>query len=78
MMDFLNLKRVYVEELKEYLNNDKRLYIGGFSQGAALSLSIGLSDDISCEGIVAISGYIPSASKLEIKNNKKGNICISW
>ena len=67
----LKSKASLCRKLKEYLNNDKRLYIGGFSQGAALSLSLGLSDDISCEGIVAISGYIPSASKLEIKNNKK-------
>ena len=49
--------------IKDYILED-------FSQGAAFSLSLGLSDDISCEGIIAISGYIPSA-KIKIKNNKK-------
>ena len=36
----LKSKASLSRELKEYLNNDKRLYIGGFSQGAALSLSL--------------------------------------
>ena len=51
-----------------YIDPNKKTYLGGFSQGAALSLSIGINADISCEAIVAISGYVPSALSLEIKN----------
>ena len=51
-----------------YIDSNKKTYLGGFSQGAALSLSMGISADISCDAIVAISGYVPSSSSLEIKN----------
>ena len=51
-----------------YIDPNKKTYLGGFSQGAALSLSMGISADISCDAIVAISGYVPSSSSLEIKN----------
>ena len=35
-------KKSILLELKNILDNDKKLYLGGFSQGAALSLSMGL------------------------------------
>ena len=60
-----------LSDLSEYLKDCKRLYIGGFSQGAAFSLSLGLNHDISCEGIIAISGYIPSASSIKINGASK-------
>ena len=51
-----------------YLDSNKKTYLGGFSQGAALALSMGINADIVCNAIVAISGYVPSALSLEIKN----------
>ena len=64
-------KAEILSDLSEYLKDSKRLYIGGFSQGAAFSLSLGLNHDISCEGIIAISGYIPSAANIKIKSTNK-------
>ena len=66
-----NAKKNIIEAIHDHIKDSKRLYLGGFSQGAALSLSIGLNDDIKCEGIIAISGYIPSASTINIKSNNK-------
>lgn len=57
--------------LHEHIDKDKRLYLGGFSQGAALSLSMGLNNDIRADGIIAISGYVPSASKINIVDHNK-------
>ena len=54
--------------LAPYIDSDKKTYLGGFSQGAALALSMGINGDIGCDGIVAISGYIPSSSNLKIRN----------
>jgi predicted esterase len=61
-------KEIISKLLEGYLDNNKRLYLGGFSQGAALSLSMGLCNDLSCEGIIAISGYVPSAKEMTILN----------
>ena len=47
------------------------MYLGGFSQGAALSLSMGLNNDVRADGIIAISGYVPSASKINIMDHNK-------
>ena len=63
-----NSKKKILSNLYQYISPGKRHFIGGFSQGAALSLSLGLNGDIDCESIVAISGYIPSASCIKIKN----------
>ena len=63
-----NSKEKILSNLYQYISPGKRLFIGGFSQGAALSLSLGLNGDIDCESIVAISGYIPSASHIKITN----------
>ena len=64
-------KKILVGALHEHIDMDKRLYLGGFSQGAALSLSMGLNNDIRADGIIAISGYVPSASKINIVDHSK-------
>ena len=64
----LNSKKNILSILSQHISSGKRLFIGGFSQGAGLALSLGLNGDIECECIVAISGYIPSASSIKIKN----------
>ena len=63
-------KKNILSMLSQHISSGKRLFIGGFSQGAALALSLGLNSDIDCECIVAISGYIPSASSINIKNKE--------
>ena len=67
----MNSKKILVGALHEHIDKDKRLYLGGFSQGAALSLSMGLNNDMRADGIIAISGYVPSASKINIVDNNK-------
>jgi len=64
----MNSKEQIKSSLISYINTDKKTYLGGFSQGAALSLSMGINADIECEAIIAISGYVPSSASLEIKN----------
>tara|TARA_B100000035_G_scaffold305371_1_gene306130 strand:+ start:3574 stop:4194 length:621 start_codon:yes stop_codon:yes gene_type:complete len=66
-----NSKKNIRESLQSYTNHDRKLYLGGFSQGAALALSMGLNDDIKNDGVIAISGYIPSASTINITDVNK-------
>tara|TARA_B100000953_G_scaffold77152_1_gene62502 strand:+ start:6921 stop:7553 length:633 start_codon:yes stop_codon:yes gene_type:complete len=40
---------------------ESNLFIGGFSQGAALSLSLLFSKFINIKGCIALSGYMPNA-----------------
>ena len=40
-----------------------KVFIGGFSQGAALSLFTGLSSNLEISGIIALSGYLPKNIK---------------
>ena len=67
----INSKKVMADALHKYIDTDKRIYLGGFSQGAALSLSMGLNNDIKSDGIIAISGYVPSASRINIVDHTK-------
>jgi predicted esterase len=40
-----------------------RIVIGGFSQGAAIGITAGLSSEYSLAGIIGLSGYIPLKEK---------------
>ena len=59
-----------LEESKNYLekvikmrcslcSSNIKVFLGGFSQGAALSLFTGLSSEYEISGIIALSGYLP-------------------
>ncbi len=52
--DVCNLVKKYVKE------ND--VFVGGFSQGAALSLSLLFNKLINVKGCIALSGYMPNAN----------------
>ena len=67
----MNSKKIIAEALHDHIDIDKRLFLGGFSQGAALSLSMSLNNDMESDGIIAISGYVPSASKINIVDHSK-------
>ena len=58
-----------VEQLIESEISDgiksERIILGGFSQGAAISLVTGLKTKYKLGGIVCLSGYLPIADKLE-------------
>ena len=40
-------------------SSNLKVFLGGFSQGAALSLFTGLSSNLEISGIIALSGYLP-------------------
>jgi len=44
-----------------------RMVLAGFSQGGALSLFTGLQLETSLAGILVMSGYLPAASKMNVK-----------
>lgn len=50
---------------KEYPLDLKQFYLLGFSQGAILSMTLGLTLGERIKGIIALSGYIPSFVKEE-------------
>ena len=47
------------------LNKEKRFIIGGFSQGAALSLSLLFQSKYKIDGCIALSGYMPCAKNFD-------------
>ena len=65
----INSKSLIEAIIKKRLTQSKiipKVFIGGFSQGAALSLFTALSSDIQFSGIISLSGYLP---KLIFKSN---------
>ena len=47
-----------------------RMVLAGFSQGGALSLFTGLQLESSLAGILVMSGYLPAASKMKLKQSE--------
>jgi phospholipase/carboxylesterase len=58
----------FVEQVKEKYNLAE-VYLGGFSQGAIMSLSIGLTHPKDIQGIIAFSGRLLEEIKPLIKKN---------
>ncbi len=52
------------EEIEAGIPND-RIFLGGFSQGAAMTLLTGLTTKYKLGGFIALSGYLPLQSKIE-------------
>ena len=59
------------------IEKDKRLIIGGFSQGAALSLSMLFDTEHNFDGCIALSGYMPNADYYKKTSIKVGRIFIA-
>ena len=59
------------------LGQDKKLIVGGFSQGAALSLSLLFKSRHKIDGCAALSGYMPSANEFKKFSLKSNNIFIA-
>lgn len=60
------------EEINKFIDheisngiNSKRIILGGFSQGAAMSLLTGLTTQKQLGGIVALSGYLPLGEEID-------------
>lgn len=52
----------------EYPVDKDQIYLLGFSQGAILSMTVGLMAENRVKGIVALSGYIPEFVKTEFRD----------
>ncbi|KAJ3270886.1 hypothetical protein HDV01_007357 [Terramyces sp. JEL0728] len=66
-----------VEQINTLIKNEvdagissEKIVLGGFSQGAAMTLLAGLTTSYKLGGLVALSGYLPLSGKIEsIKSN---------
>jgi phospholipase/carboxylesterase len=59
------------------LDQNKKFIVGGFSQGAALSLSLLFKSRHKIDGCAALSGYMPSANEFKEFSLKNNNIFIA-
>ena len=59
------------------LDLSKKLIIGGFSQGAALSLSLMFDDKLRINGCIALSGYMPCEEQFTNNIDSNSKIFIS-
>jgi|SRR5947209_8809017 len=67
----LNPLRAFLDEMTAELPIDaKRLYVGGFSMGAAMSAILALTEPERVAGAMILSGYLPLAAGLDIKAEK--------
>ena len=58
------LRNLIDEEIESGIPAE-RLFLGGFSQGGAMSLHIGLRSPVPLAGIISLSGYLPLSERLD-------------
>lgn len=73
-INILNQFFTYAEE--NYPIDANQYYLMGFSQGAILSMSLGVLFDDKIKGIIALSGYVPPFIRDEHKNKSLQNLNI--
>ncbi|WP_026567419.1 alpha/beta hydrolase [Bacillus sp. UNC41MFS5] len=61
---------------KEYPLDESQLFLLGFSQGAILSMTLGLTLGSRIKGIIALSGYIPAFVKEEYEIHSVDNLSL--
>ena len=69
------IEEVINEEAQKMNGKYDNIYLGGFSQGACLSLLVGLSFEHCIGGIISLSGYLFPEIKIR-EENKKINIFV--
>ena len=69
------ISKVIHEEAKLLNGKYENIFLGGFSQGACLSLFLGLSFEHVLGGVISLSGYLFSQIKIR-EENKKLNIFV--
>jgi predicted esterase len=70
----LQKSMIFIESILEKqlkISNKVKLFIGGFSQGAALAQYIGLTSKYNFTKIVSLSGYCPDIQLSDDKSNLK-------
>ena len=68
------IKQIINNEVKNVQGDYKRIFVGGFSQGACLSYHIGLSFEHTLGGIIPFCGYPVSNTTINEENKKDLNI----
>lgn len=66
-----------IAEFLEQLQLTKKIFVGGFSQGAALSLSLIFENYFDIEGCIALSGYMPNADHYISNDPQSSKVFIS-
>ncbi|KAK6537765.1 hypothetical protein TWF694_010674 [Orbilia ellipsospora] len=61
---YQTLQGIITEQVRDHNISSRRIILGGFSQGAVMSLFTGLTSEMSLGGIVALSSYLPIRNKL--------------
>ena len=69
------IEEIINEEAKLLNGKYENIYLGGFSQGACLSLLVGLTFEHSIGGVISLSGYLFPEIKIR-EENKKINIFV--
>ena len=64
------IKAILQKEHEETRLPYSRMVLAGFSQGGAMSIFTGLQLEEQIAGIIVWSGYLPAASKLQVKQPK--------
>ena len=71
--NFVLVTDILYEEIKVIA--PENIVLGGFSQGAALSLYTGLQFPQKLGGIAALSGYLPHFQEIETVRNNNADLC---
>ncbi|KAF4707197.1 acyl-protein thioesterase, partial [Perkinsus olseni] len=71
------IREIISKEMADTGVTRKDIVLAGFSQGAAMSYWVGLQDDESYAGVVAMSGYLPRASRLVAACSSRVNFILS-
>lgn len=61
---------LFIEQIKEKYNFDE-IYLGGFSQGAIMSCSVGLLHPEKIKGVICLSGRILQEIRNDVKNKNE-------
>lgn len=74
------INKVITQVMKEYKADTNNIFLGGFSQGAIMSLRVGLAAPFRLKGIVCLSGRYPDTidmDKIPMAFRDKLNVFIS-
>lgn len=71
-----NLEEFIGNAINTYAIDPENVFLGGFSQGAILSMTLGLTMGSRIKGVMAFSGYIPLFVKEEYSNQHTSHLQI--
>lgn len=69
ILESVGVVEQFIKEQTDQGISPDRIVVGGFSQGAAVSLSTSMVTKIKLGGIVALSGYLPLKDKFAAETN---------